>query len=173
MSRYAMRAQGVFDNDAGVLLLPPAHGQPPPQAWLDYIAWIGAGNAPDALPSSPGPTVEQVRAEQLAQVNIERARRIAGGVSYAGHVYDSDDVSRANVTGTVAAVSAGVPLPDGFAWRTADNVDVPFDAPTLVALGAALLAHANACYANSWALKAALAAADDPASVDITAGWPA
>jgi len=165
--RYELRAIGVYDNDAGVLIRPRSSG------WAEYIAWIAEGNAPDPAPLPVGPTTAQVRAEQLALVNIVRADQLARPVTFNGHDYDADPVSKGNVVATVAAVSVGVPLPDGFTWRTSDNVDVPMTSTDLVGLAGTMLARGNAIYAWSWTLKAAIEAADDPSTVDINAGWPA
>lgn len=81
---------------------------------------------------------------------------IDSGFEYNGHTYDSDSRSRQNITGLAAALTAGVPLPEGFTWRDADNNDVPMTAQDVIALGAAAIQHVQACYAISWDLKAAI-----------------
>lgn len=108
----------------------------------------------------------------LARVLELREENIAKGFAAGDHRWDSDQRSRENLSATVAAVAAGMPLPASFAWRSEDNQNVPMDAAALVGLGAAMLQHVNACYVRSWELKAALAAAKDPDDVDLEAGWP-
>lgn len=96
---------------------------------------------------------------------------MAGGLTFEGHRYDSDEAGRANVTAVIAAVSAGISLPANFTWRTANNLDVPMDAATLLALGAAMLEHVERCYRRSWVLKQAIEVAGEPESIDIAGGW--
>jgi hypothetical protein len=146
--------------------IPEAPGNRDYEAVLE---WIAAGNEPLAPAEA---SIDAKRAAALARVNDIREVKIVLGVPYAGHVYDSDQRSRDNLSATVAAVAAGVPLPDGFSWRTADNVDVPMSPAELVGLAGTMLGYVNMCYARSWALKGELAAAEDPSTVDIESGWP-
>lgn len=94
--------------------------------------------------------------EKKRMINQWRDDAMDAGVVYGAHTFDSDAVSRANLAGIVASVSAGIPLPNGFTWRSADNLDVSMDSADLIHLGGAMLAHVNACYARSWELKAAV-----------------
>lgn len=130
--------------------------------------------AGDALPDlsafmSSGQILTIARIAARARIDSARAGAIAGGVQWGGRTWDSDDSSRANLTGAVAAFSAGVPVPAGFVWRTRDNVDVPMTLVDLVALAAAMLDHVNAQYARSWLLKSEIDAAQDVASVEAVA----
>lgn len=168
MARFRTeRAGGVLDTETGRMLLPAD-----PEWAASYRPWLEAGNDPDPPIAAAGPTIEERRAVAIARVNAMRDRAIGLGVEWAGHRWDSDARSRANLTGAVVAVSAGVPLPADFAWRTADNVDVRLGPAPLVELGAAMLAFVNACYARSWALKAEIDAAEAPEAIDLEAGWP-
>lgn len=98
--------------------------------------------------------LEQAKIDKQAEINAAALKAIDAGFEHDGHVYDSDSRSQTNIIGTANAVQSGIPLPEGFTWRTQANVDVPMDGPGIIALGAALLAHVNECYATSWALKA-------------------
>lgn len=168
MARFRTeRAGGVLDAETGRVIFPAD-----PEWASVYRPWLEAGNDPDPPIAAAGPTLEERRAVVLARVNSVRDRAIALGVEWAGHRWDSDASSRANLTGAVAAVSAGVPLPGDFTWRTADNVNVRLGPAPLVELGAAMLAFVNACYARSWALKAEIEAADAPEAVDLESEWP-
>lgn len=106
------------------------------------------------------------------KVNEIRDGLIFGGCEYDGHRYDSDARSIQNITATVAAISAGVPLPDGFVWRSADNESIPHTAESLTALAGTLLDFVNACYARSFTLKDEIGASEAPELVDINEGWP-
>jgi hypothetical protein len=168
MARFRTEpAGGVLDTESGRVILPAD-----PDWATVYRPWLEAGNDPDPPIAAAGPTIEERRATVLARVNAVRDRALALGVEWAGHRWDSDARSRANLTGAVAAVSAGVPLPGDFSWRTADNVDVRLGPAQLVELGAAMLAFANACYARSWALKAEIQMTEAPEAIDLEAGWP-
>lgn len=166
MSRYELRPAGVFDGDSGRLVL---RTDP---AWLDYEAWLRAGNVPDPMPAPPAPTIEQRRAERSALVNILREQKVAGGVTFDGKRFATDPLSRANLSGAVASANGPGGVPPGLVWRSEDNQAVPMTPQKLAQFGRAVLDHVNACYACSWQLKDAIASSNDPESVDITAGWP-
>lgn len=80
-------------------------------------------------------------------------------VAYNGNSYQVDRVSSGLITSTVTAVQAGIPLPTGFAWRTSNNINVPFAQADLVALGGLALQNTNTLYAHSWTQKALINAA--------------
>lgn len=109
--------------------------------------------------SVPEPTLEEAKASKRRQIDAQRDQQIDSGVSFAGHVFDSDQRSRDNLTGAVSAFSAGVPIPEGFTWRSADNQNIPVGMPELLGLSGAMLLHVNAAYSTAWARKAAVDAA--------------
>ena len=109
---------------------------------------------------------QQAKQRKLDEINAATLAAIDAGFEHDGHAYDSDARSQTNIIGTANAFSAGVPLPDGFTWRTQANDNVPIDGPGVVALGAALLEHVNACYAKSWQLKAVVDAAQSTPELD-------
>jgi hypothetical protein len=115
------------------------------------------------------------QAARCAWIDTQREAEIAAGIQIpvAGvvHPFQTAPASRANLAAVVAAVAGGMALPAGFSWRDSDNVDVPMDAPTLNALGAAVVAHAWQCHQQARALKAAVAAAADVAAVNAVT-WP-
>lgn len=166
MNRYQLRPAGVFDRGAGELVLRTD------SAWLEYEAWLRAGNVPDPMPGPAAPTIEQLRAERSALVNILRDQKVAGGVTFDGKRFDTDTLSRANLSGAVSSANGPGGVPPGLVWRSADNEAVPMTPQKLAQLGRAVLDHVNACYTRSWQIKEAIAASSDPESIDITAGWP-
>lgn len=111
-------------------------------------------------------SLAKAKVQKAQDINAARAAALDSGVLHAGHQWDSDESSRANIIGTVAACTAGIALPQGFTWRTADNQDVPMGAEDLVGLGAAMLQHVNTCYQQSWRLKAAVDAASTVAELE-------
>lgn len=109
---------------------------------------------------------KQAKSAKLAHINAAALMAIDSGFEYDGHIYDSDARSQTNIIGTANAYSAGIPLPEGFTWRTKNNENIPMDGEGVVALGAALLAHVNSCYARSWQLKALIEAAETRPELD-------
>lgn len=116
--------------------------------------------------------LEDLRVHLKDRVNVMRADRLYAGYEFDGHRYDSDQAAILNITAVVSAVAAGIKLPDGFSWRTADNETVPHTAESITRLAAELLAYIEQCYAASWALKDAIDATKNPSSVDLFSAWP-
>lgn len=165
MRNYARVQDGVvvetFATDADITTL--FH---PDMGWIE--APIGAvegwtysfGNF--TAPDSTVADLSGVKASKLAEITASCLAAIDGGFYFNGHRYDSDLVSRTNIIGTATSYQAGIELPDGFVWRTADqpvNQFVPLDGPSLIQLGGALLQHVNGQYEKSWQLKQAVEAA--------------
>lgn len=122
-------------------------------------------------PSEPEPTLDEIKQFKSQEITSACIRAIDSGFVHEGHPYDSDIVSRTNIIGTATGVQAGIPLPEGFTWRTSDNENVPMGGPGIIALGAALLQHVNQQYATSWQLKAEVEAATTPDDVEAIR-WP-
>jgi hypothetical protein len=119
-----------------------------------------------AIAAYAPPPLTSIKEAKKVQINAWRKQAIDAGVAFNGVMFDSDDISRANLTGVVAAANAGIPLPEGFTWRSADNQDIPMDLAALVGLAGTMLAHVNFQYAKSWTLKGVVDAAADAAAVD-------
>lgn len=138
--------------------------------YIAYLDWLAAGNIADPH-IEPAPTLDDLKDAKIAQINTACLAAIDGGFEHDGHIFDSDPRSKSNIIGTATGVTAGLPLPEGFTWRTQDNQDVPMDGPAIIALGAALLQHISTQYAISWQLKAQVDSAPDQAALD-TINWP-
>ncbi len=124
-----------------------------------------------ALWAANAPTLSDLKSDKRAEINTACLAAIDGGFEHDGHTFDSDERSKSNIIGTATGVTTGVPLPEGFTWRTHDNQDVPMDGPGVIALGASLLQHISAQYALSWDLKARIDAAESPQDLD-QISWP-
>ena len=103
-------------------------------------------------------------------INNLRERRLLRPVEYNGNSFDTDDRSRSNIMGVALQLQAGVALPGGFTWRSADNIDVPFSSDDVIALGLAIGAAVQAVYAWSWQIKAQIASADFDELLNIVRG---
>lgn len=109
--------------------------------------------AANAISVSPRYTNEQLKQQKNEYINQCRLEAIEGGFEYDGFFWDSDEISRQNLSGIVTSIAAGLPLPEGFIYRTKQNQNVAYNAQQMVALGATMLGHVNAQYAKSFALK--------------------
>ena len=123
----------------------------------------------------PPHSMLDVVARKCADIDAARDRARYSGITYNGVRFDSDMVSTSNITGWTAAVTAGIPLPPGFTWRSMDNQDIPFTEADVLALAALAVNKATACYNRAWQLKGHVSALNDYESIinyDITTGWP-
>lgn len=107
-----------------------------------------------------------------ARVNSLREDKLVLPVTFMGHPFQSGTQTLIDLSGLITLVRAGVPLPNDFTWRAADNVNVPMDISGLVGFGATLLVYRNSCFNRSWALKAEIDASSTPGDIDLQAGWP-
>jgi len=135
------------------------------------IGWIDNGDGTFSAPDEDEISLEDAQATRHEYVNNARNQAIISGVTYGVNVYDSDAVSRENITGLQAAISNGYTLPDNFTWRTADNTDVSFSQTDINALSYIMLDHVNDQYVISWGLKDNIDAATTAAAVNAIT-WP-
>lgn len=110
----------------------------------------GAGNLVSSVDNR---NLGAVKAAKMELVNAEREVQLDKGMWVYGYFWDTAERGRANVSGMVAGLAAGVPLPSNFVWRTRDNINVPFTAQMLVGLGAQTLNFVNQVYGASWYIK--------------------
>ena len=126
-------------------------------------------------------TLAENQRAKLAAASNYQAGQIAAGFTYGGALFqiDSDSQTQMAAMGIMALGSitdpANSPWPDGFYWVAADNSHVPMDAATMYAFGRAVAGYVSACVLRLRAIKDAIAAAADQASldaIDVTAGYP-
>lgn len=124
------------------------------------------------------------RVAASAQVDTKRDAKLTGGYThdFGGTIgvkvlqtRDADDklnwlTSQAAYS---AAVAGGQGATMGANFRAADNTTFTLSYADGLNVLLAMAAWGASVYGRSWALKDAIAAAADPASVDITTGWPA
>ncbi|WP_339863177.1 DUF4376 domain-containing protein [Paremcibacter congregatus] len=96
-------------------------------------------------------------------------------VEFNGVVYEfqSDETSMNLISGT-AAVANRVGLPEGFIWKTSDNILLPFGVVEIQALEAAMFAHINQIFGIKETKIAALELLTDLDQIinfDIIGGW--
>ncbi len=124
------------------------------------------------------------RAEAAAAaVDVERDRRIAAGFAYQGATFQSRPEDFVNLggasTAAVAAVLNGAQPGDlrwadptkDFAWIAADNGLVPLDAPGMIQLGSAAMAHRSRLIFAGSTIKARIRAGEAVGDMTADALW--
>ena len=129
-----------------------------------------SGTIYDSLP------LDQVIELRTDEINNYRDIVLDGGFTWNGNLYDSDLLSRSNLTAALTGVNAGITLPSNFTWRTHDNQNIAMNNTDLVTFALSMLQWAETVYGVSWYHKANLQASTTvsaAATYDITVGWPA
>ena len=110
-----------------------------------------------------------LRASRIAQIKAERDRRKFNGVFVSGKWIHTDTYSRTQWMGMVM-MGASVPA---IPWTTMDNTSITTSQALAGAVFQATATLDATLFAYTKSLIAAVDASSDPASVDITTGWPA
>lgn len=85
------------------------------------------------------PVLSEVQEEARKQVNAWRDAQENAGVSVLGHDWDTNSGSREKLQATIQEFQDGMPIPEGFIWTSADDVDVPIsDLADLIAIRRAI-----------------------------------
>lgn len=124
------------------------------------------------------PSLDEAKASKWAAAKAKRDIQIDAGVTVPGiGTFDSDSVSRNNITGavTMALIAQGAGAPFTIGWKLADNTVTTLDAAQMIGVGVAMGQYVAACHANAQAIGLAIQGAGDVETVeaiDIGAGWP-
>lgn len=129
------------------------------------IGWV----ALDARPAKSATTLAAERAAAWERIKAERDRRKGNGTALGGKWYHSDADSRIQQLG-LFIMGANVPAVQ---WKTMDGSFVTMSQQIAAGLFAAVATNDQALFTRAEQLRAAVMAADDPASIDISTGWPA
>lgn len=130
--------------------------------------WV---DLPYATPASPADVHQAVRAELWERIKAERDRRKFAGFQVGAHWFHSDPDSRTQQLMLYAKAVSGRQVPV-VPWKTHGGAFVPMTAELAEDIGDAATAHDIALFTHAEALRMAVDAAENPSSVDITAGWP-
>jgi hypothetical protein len=98
-------------------------------------------------------TLRQIKDSRLSYINIKRQESFNTGFVFDGVIYDSDDQAKTNITGVMASIIAGIPLPLDFTWRSKDNNNIPMDVQKFSAFASAFFQNYQSVMKRSWALK--------------------
>jgi len=153
----------------------------------DGQRWTGEFEDVDGVPAAvfAALTLDERKAALREAVNAKLDAILTGGYTVqsgamAGKVLQTRNledrtnwlVSQASYS---AAVAAGQGAVEGAKFRTADNATYKLTFADGLAVLLAMAAWGTACMDHSWALKDAIAAAEDGAAldlIDIEGGWP-
>jgi hypothetical protein len=165
MARYRVESVGVYDTIAMASVTPNEFAQ-----WMEYQAWLAAGNSPDpeTVPA-PLPVAAQ-RAEALARLDVEVTTRMdANRVAAVGRLWPMNPI---NVAVALVHRAAMPPVPGGFTLPDASRVQVPLNSAQLSQIITAYSDRLVAFNSRFAALVSQINASPDPLSIDITIGWP-
>ncbi|WP_353474778.1 DUF4376 domain-containing protein [Salipiger sp. H15] len=130
---------------------------------------------------SPAVIAAEARATKLSAITAERDRRINGGFTFGGVIFQTRPEDRENMSGAatsaLAAMTSGAEAGDlrwhggesDFAWIAEDNTLHPMDAQTMFSFGQAAMAHKQA---HIFAARALKDLAEIPADITADALWP-
>ena len=128
-------------------------------------------------PVAPPPLAE-AKLAKWQRVKERRDEVIDGGAPVQGvGTFDSDMLSRINITGAVSMAQIALSQQQAFSisWTLADNTVVQLNAAQMIGVGATVGQFVAAAHANAQVLRAAIEAAadhDELSAIDIGAGWP-
>lgn len=134
------------------------------------IKWLSDTPQPDekAIDAAALPALRAILWELI---KTERDRRIQEqGYVAGGKRFHGDTFSR---TQQMGLVMLGAGIPPGLQWKTMDGSFITMTPTLAQQIFAAAAASDIALFGHAEALRAQVNAAEDPSSVDITAGWPA
>jgi hypothetical protein len=97
-------------------------------------------------------------ADQRAEIDRQLQTAVSADIEFGGHWWQADERSRSLLASTATYVAAGGVLPEGFAWRDRDNVNVPMSSGMVLALHRAIVERNYAAHAAAFAAKDALEA---------------
>lgn len=118
-------------------------------------------------------TLEQVRAQQWAQIKAERAAREFGGMVWDGSPFDTDEVSQRRIQGAVqlAVIAQAAQQPFSIGWTLADDSVRTLDGADMIAVGMALAQHVGSLHETGRLLRQQIDEAATVADV-IAVSWP-
>ena len=128
-----------------------------PDGYLTHDEWV-------ALHPLPLPTLDELKAAKRAEIAAARYADETGGCTVDGVTIATDRGSQALLT--AAVVTARLDLEFKTRWKCADGRFVTLDAMQLRAIGDAVIAHVEACFAREGELCEQIDAAQTPEELD-------
>lgn len=122
----------------------------------------------EEIAAIPVQSIESLQSEKWQQIKAERDRRKSGGVKVGDKWFHSDDASRIQHIGLVLF---GENVPQ-VSWKTMDGTKVQMTQLLAQAIFQSVAAADQAIFAKAEQHKDAMMSSPDPASYDISTGWP-
>jgi hypothetical protein len=132
--------------------------------------WVYAWRVEDWSQEQIDAHVANAKAQKWEAIKAERDRRKAAGVKVGEKWFHSDDSSRIQQIGLVMM---GASIPPGLQWKTMDGSFVAMTQALAGQIFQSVAAQDQAIFAQAEQHKAAMEAVENPATYDITTGWPA
>ncbi len=123
-------------------------------------AW---GDSP-TIPDEPAPTFDELKAAKYDEIAAARYAAETGGCKIDGMTIATDRGSQALLT--AAVVTARLDVEFKTRWKCADGHFVTLDALQLRAIGDAVIAHVEECFAREGELCEQIDAAQTPEELD-------
>jgi|YNPBryunderm2012_1023409.scaffolds.fasta_scaffold24846_2 hypothetical protein len=143
------RPSGIF-----ISVAPIGEPQEVPACNLADCEYLGSAR----LDSHPQALLAAAKAEKNARIKADRDAQCEQPVQALGRTWDADKRSQELLAYAITIAQAGGPLPP--VWRDYDNDNMPVTSiADLLAIAGAIAAQTQTAYAQSWARKAAVDAA--------------
>lgn len=121
-------------------------------------------------------SINILKREVCDTINELRDEKLYSYFPYDGYRWDCDNVSRANIIGTVTfAMMVGGTLPPEAVWKCYDDNIHSVTFQYMASMSAALLQYTQTVYGASWLHKGNINSLSSPTDIvnyDFSAGWP-
>lgn len=120
-----------------------------------------------AFVPATGTALDAEKAILVEKISKRRDDIICGGVEFEGNQYDTDSEATARLTTLVTAITAGIPLPLGFTYRTSANNDIKMSDVDVKNLLSSIVKKVDTTFKKSWELEARANAATSTAELGL------
>ena len=117
------------------------------------VASIMVGMTGIGISIEDKPTLEKLKDQAKGKINQIRKIIINFGVVYKGIKFDSDEETISRLSAIISSAQLGNPLPDNFAWRSANNEMIPMTMTELIELLNVMTQNVSSTYSTSWEKK--------------------
>ena len=128
---------------------------------------VGIGDTWDGATFTPPPiSLANIKAAKINQIERDRDAACVANVAAHGRIWQADARSQALLGQAITLASAGLPLPAY--WRDYENSDMAIASlADLLAIAGAIAAQVQVAYAESWARKTVVVAAETVEGVSV------
>lgn len=139
----------------------------------DWTVPVGCTLVPISDPEPPLPSLEDAKAQRLAELAALRYEMETAGIEVGGASIETDRDSQALITGawSISQINPAVLID----WKTASGAWVQIDAATITGIAGAVASHVQTCFSQERVHAEAIGALTTAEAVmdyDMTTGWP-